>query len=256
MTLVLLPPSEGKTDGTLRKRLDVGSLAHPELGAARERVLDAVAAVAAGSVSRARTVLGVTKGQDAEIARDTRLRTAPTGCARDVYSGVLFDAVGFASLSQRALRRLDNTVLVQSALFGVLSLADLIPAYRLSAGTVLPKVGSLTTMWAPLVTPIIAAHEGLVVDMRSGSYVALGPLPAGCHAVVPRVLQRVPGGPPKVITHSNKATKGRILRAMATTPKAVATVDELAELVAGLGADVDLRSAKGRIVLDVVVAAP
>ena len=218
MTLVLLPPSEGKTDGTRRKRLDVGALSYPELGPAREQVLDALAALATGPVTKARTVLGTTTGQDGEIERDMRLRTAPTGPAREIYTGVLFDAIGFGSLSQRALSRLDTHALVASALFGVVALSDPIPAYRLSAGTVLPKVGSVNRLWAPRITGLIAAHPGLVIDLRSGSYVSMGPLPADCRAVVPRVLQRVPKGPPKVVTHSNKATKGRIVRAIATAP--------------------------------------
>jgi cytoplasmic iron level regulating protein YaaA (DUF328/UPF0246 family) len=170
-----------------------------------------------------------------------------------VYTGVLFEAVGFAGLSQRALRRLDSCVFVQSALFGLVSLADYIPAYRLSAGTELPRIGNVNRLWAPLVTPILAQHDGLLIDLRSSAYTALGPLPRGCNAVVPRVLQRMKSGPPKVVTHSNKATKGRILRAIAVAPRQVNTAEEFAELVAGLAVDVGLRRSSGPAIVDVVV---
>lgn len=256
MVLILLPPSESKAEGTSRRRLDVAALVHPELGERRERVLDALGRLAQGPGARARTTLGLSPGMDAELARDTRLRTAPTGLAREVYTGVLYDAIGFPSLSQRALRRLDTTVLVTSALFGLVGLADRIPAYRLSAGTVLPHVGNVNAVWAPAVTPILAGHTGLIVDLRSTAYMSLGPLPRGCEAVVLRVLQRVPTGPPKVVTHSNKATKGRIVRAMATAPRLVQSVDQLAELVAGMAVDVVVRSGKAAAVLEVVVEAP
>jgi cytoplasmic iron level regulating protein YaaA (DUF328/UPF0246 family) len=59
----------------------------------------------------------------------------------------------------------------------------------------------------------LAATE-LVVDLRSGSYAALGKLP---DAVRVDVLNEHPDGRRTVVTHFNKAHKGRLARVLATT---------------------------------------
>ena len=73
-------------------------------------------------------------------------RPAP---AADVYSGVLYDALGLPDLRERdpeAYRRAHESVLVFSALWGVLRPGDRIPHYRCSAGVKLPGVGSVTAI--------------------------------------------------------------------------------------------------------------
>ncbi len=59
-----------------------------------------------------------------------------------------------------------------------------------------------------------AAGRGLVVDLRSGVYAAMW-RPTGDVAgrtVAVRVLQEMPDGSRKVVSHFNKATKGRLVR--------------------------------------------
>jgi cytoplasmic iron level regulating protein YaaA (DUF328/UPF0246 family) len=62
-------------------------------------------------------------------------------------------------------------------------------------------------------------------------------------------------GPPKVVSHHNKATKGRILRAIAQSKTKVKTIDDLAQIIRMLGADVALNAPDkaGAVVLEVVV---
>ncbi|BEL37620.1 hypothetical protein Isolate57596_09720 [Mycobacteroides abscessus subsp. abscessus] len=57
----------------------------------------------------------------------------------------------------------------------------------------------------------LAAGE-LVVDLRSGSYAGLGRLP---HAVTVDCLTEHPDGRRTVITHFNKAHKGKLARILA-----------------------------------------
>ena len=59
----------------------------------------------------------------------------------------------------------------------------------------------------------IAAGE-LVVDLRSGSYAALGRVPG---AVAVDVLAEHPDGRRTVVSHFNKAHKGRLARALASS---------------------------------------
>jgi cytoplasmic iron level regulating protein YaaA (DUF328/UPF0246 family) len=105
---------------------------------------------------------------------------------------------------------------IGSALFGLLSADDQIPAYRLSATSKLPGQPTLAARWRPVLEPLLAAlaDDQLIVDLRSGSYVALGRAPA---AVSVNVLAEYSDGRRAVVTHFNKAHKGRLARALAVT---------------------------------------
>jgi cytoplasmic iron level regulating protein YaaA (DUF328/UPF0246 family) len=104
---------------------------------------------------------------------------------------------------------------VSSGLWGVLRLTDSIPAYRLPGGATLPGPGRLTRHWrAHLAASLDAAADGQVVlDLRSGTYAAMWSPPAGL-SVVGRVIHEV-AGRRTVASHLNKATKGRLVRALA-----------------------------------------
>ncbi|EPQ70804.1 hypothetical protein MMMB2_4638 [Mycobacterium marinum MB2] len=58
------------------------------------------------------------------------------------------------------------------------------------------------------------AAQDLIVDLRSGSYVALGPTSGAIHV---KVLAEHPDGRRTVVTHFNKAYKGRLARILAST---------------------------------------
>lgn len=256
MTMVLLPPSEGKTSAAGKSKFHLSQLSFPELLPLREKVLNGLISLSNGSPTRARTALGISVKQDWEIERNQILMTAATAPAWQVYTGVLYDAISFQSLSAPQLKKLTEMTFVQSALFGLISIADCIPAYRLSGDTTLPKVGTMSSTWAKPTANILAGRDDLIIDLRSGMYVKLGPIPAGVNAVFPKILQRMPSGPPKVISHHNKATKGRIVRAMVESRSAITTVDQLAAVISKLGADVVVKKASksgGPVTMEVVV---
>ena len=102
MTMILLPPSEGKTDGISKKPLNVKKLSYPQLTSKREELLAAVVAMAKGPTAKTRSILSISAKQDFEILRDQQLVTAATGPAWSVYTGVLYDAIAIASLSPSA----------------------------------------------------------------------------------------------------------------------------------------------------------
>ena len=255
MTIVLLPPSESKLTATGRTKLNMKTLAFPELSTTREHVLGGLMALSDGPHKKARTILLISQKQDWEIERNQQLLSAPVAPAWQIYSGVLYDALDPASLTSAQLKKITQMTYVQSALFGLVSLADSIPAYRLSGDCVLPKLGSLTKVWAKQCSNILEHQNDFIIDMRSGNYVKLGPIPAGSNAVVPKIMQRMPSGPPKVISHHNKATKGRILRAIAQSKMKVTSLDSLVAVIGRLGADVRVHEAKhGKpATMDVVV---
>ena len=222
--LVLLPPSETKAPGGSGPALDLAALTRPELTPVRERLVDALVALAA-DVPAARAALGLGPRQDDEIARNAALRTAPTLPALRRYTGVLYDALDLPSMTRAQHARAARRLGVGSALFGLLGADDAVPAYRLSAGSALPGLPGLRTVWRPQLAPVLAAVDDLVVDLRSGAYAALAPIPG---AVTVQVVSERDDGSRAVVSHANKATKGRIARLLAIT---TAEPDDGARLV-------------------------
>jgi uncharacterized protein len=211
--LVLLPPSETKSPGGDGAPLDLAALTAPELTPLRGRLADALVELAA-DVPAARKALGLSPAQDDEIARNARLTTAPTLPTVQRYTGVLYDALDIASMTRAQRARADRRLAVGSALFGVVRAGDPIPAYRLSAGSTLPGLPTMRTFWRPALTQALTGIDELVVDLRSGSYAALAPLPG---AVTVRVHSQHGDGSRAVVSHFNKAHKGRLARLLATT---------------------------------------
>jgi uncharacterized protein len=257
--IVLLPPSEGKAAPRRGKPLDLATLTLPELTPARERVLDALVALCAGDAAEAARVLGVPKSQLDLVALNARLRTSPTARADHVYSGVLYDALSPATLSTAARRRATSRLLVTSSLFGVVGPADRIPAYRLSGDAVLPGLGGIAATWRDALGPALEATIGdrLLVDLRSSMYAAFWRPPATSarRVATVRVLHEV-AGKRQVVSHFNKATKGRIVRELLESGATPRNPAKLAEVLRDLGWTVEVDPpGKAGTRLDVVVSA-
>lgn len=213
--IVLLPPSETKRGGGDGPPLCLDELGSAALSPLRRELVDELVALAADP-DASRRALGISAKQDAEIARNAALLTAPTLPAIDRYTGVLYDALDIGSLRGAAATRARARLAVGSALFGLLRADEPVPAYRLSATSKLPGRPSLAARWRPVLEPVLAqlAAAELVVDLRSASYAALGKVP---DAVRVDVLAEQPDGRRTVVTHFNKAHKGRLARALATS---------------------------------------
>jgi cytoplasmic iron level regulating protein YaaA (DUF328/UPF0246 family) len=235
--LILLPPSEAKLGPTRGRPLALADLSFPELTSTRTRLLSALVALSADPAAATRW-LGLSPGQSAEITRNSRLATAPTAPAGRIYSGVLYDALGLDSLSTPARRRAGRQLLVTSSLFGLLHLADRIPAYRLSGDASLPAIGTVASTWRGPLSAVLGSATGkqLVVDLRSGTYAGFWrPTKTQAARVVSiRVLHEVEGTR-KVVSHFNKATKGRIVRALLESDEQPRTPGAFADHLGALG---------------------
>ena len=232
---MLLPPSETKTRPEPgHAPLDPSALAHPELRAARETMLRAARRTAAGKDAAER--LGVPAPSPELVGRMAAIHEEPAAAPLTVYSGVLYD-----QLDPAAPIPPDRRVLVMSALLGVVDAAtDRVPAYRLSAGSSVQRLGTAGPWWAthlkPLRTRLLEETAGsaspLVVDSRSGAYRSMLPLRSGHGA---RVLQVAPvqerGGVRKVISHDAKRYRGLVTRVLLAAEAAPATAEELVDVV-------------------------
>jgi uncharacterized protein len=259
--LILLPPSEGKSAPRRGKPLELDRLSFPSLHEARAEVLDALLTLCttggAGDVAKAAEVLGLGKTQADEVLRNADLLTAPTARADQVYAGVLYEALDLATLDTAARRRATAWVAITSGLFGLLRPGDRIPAYRLSGSVSLPGTGHVSTYWGSRLDQAVrdVAGTGLVVDLRSSTYASFWRPDADTaqRVVAVRVLHEV-DGKRKVVSHFNKATKGRLVRALLQDGRRPNTPERFAEHLRELGWTVEL-GARGRhgTQLDVVV---
>jgi cytoplasmic iron level regulating protein YaaA (DUF328/UPF0246 family) len=255
--LVLLPPSEGKAVPADADPVDIGSLAFPPLSEPRTRLCEALSRLCSGDLQEARDALGLTAGQSSELDHNREVLKAPAIEAALLYRGVLYDALdlpGLRTADPKAYRSAQQSVLIFSGLWGVLRPQDRVPRYRCSAGVRLPDTGAVTAVWRrELAGPLAErAGTGLVVDMRSSAYAAMWKGTENTVSV--RVLHgRMVGGLLKrtVVSHHNKATKGRVTRALLSSAQQPETGPELADLLRGLGYTVE-HSAGARS-LDVVV---
>ncbi|MEV6305227.1 peroxide stress protein YaaA [Actinoplanes sp. NPDC051861] len=262
--LILLPPSEGKTPAAAGEPVDPAALWLPKLATARARVLNRLIALcrrtSERSIADSLATLGLSAGQRDEITRNAALATAPAAPAASVYTGVLYEALSPATLEPAARDWLDRTAVVFSGLWGVVRLGDRIPAYRCSVGVTLPAVGGLTAHWKKALRPALdAATKGVpVLDLRSGAYAAMWAPPSPGDTASLRVLhERVVDGVARrsVVSHFNKATKGRLVRALAENQVTPTSIDDLVTALRDLKFTVeDSPAAPGRPrPLDVIV---
>ncbi|MFJ6660998.1 peroxide stress protein YaaA [Streptomyces sp. NPDC091377] len=238
--LVLLPPSEGKAASGRGAPLKPEGLSLPGLAPAREAVLTELVELCAADETKASEVLGLSEGLRGELAKNTELRTAGTRPAGEIYTGVLYDALDLASLEPAAKRRAARSLLVFSGLWGAVRVTDRIPSYRCSMGVRLPGLGALAGHWkAPMaeVLPEVAGG-GLVLDLRSAAYAAAWK-PKGGTAERTATVRVLHAPTRKVVSHFNKATKGRIVRSLLTAGAAPRRPAELVEALRDLGYEVE-----------------
>jgi cytoplasmic iron level regulating protein YaaA (DUF328/UPF0246 family) len=227
------------------------------LADARQRVGDALAKVSGQRNALKALDVGASLAED--VARNVTLWDNPTDVAARVYTGVLYEAAGAASWDGVTLARAAERIRIVSALWGAVSPADAIPAYRLSMGTSLGRIGPLAAFWRKHLPPQLGAlaDGGLVVDCRSSDYMAAWK-PVGTPWVAVRV-ERELHSRRTVVSHMAKHTRGLLAAHLITLDTAPETPGELADAARTL-VGTDLRdvslsaSANGPDTLTLVVA--
>ena len=238
--LLLLPPSETKRQGGSNLTIEQVHLSYGQLNEARDLVLEDLLKVCK-SKPKAAKVLKLSPKQLGEIDLNLAIKTAPTMPAYERYEGTLYKAIKTATFTSHEIEMMRSHVLMQSALFGLISATDRIPWYRLSAGTVLPKINlkkiwkeHQPAAWARLVdTPII--------DLRSKAYVDLAPIPEEIDSDWVEVVAEDSKGQRKALNHFNKTAKGEFVGAFVRAKTAPKTFTQLRAVAkkAGLGLEVE-----------------
>lgn len=232
---ILLPPSEGKTSpADTATSLALDTLLFTELAADRELVLSALAEVSASADALTRLKVG--KSLQEAVAANLDLRTAPVAPAHSVYTGVLFQGLDYPGLSADERAWANENVLVSSGLFGLVRLADRIPAYRLSMDVNLGvhqgcRIGGLGAYWKKRLTPRFAefAAGEVVVDCRSTSY--LKSMATDPQLSVHVDVFNTVGGQLKKISHHAKHYRGILAGRLVKNAAAGTELSSLEQLV-------------------------
>jgi hypothetical protein len=148
-----------------------------------------------------------------------------------------------------------------SAAFGVVRTTDRIPAYRLPPTAKLPGLGTIASHWRDPLAEAMPTLIGrrAVLDLRSGPYASFwrpGRTLAPRVAAARIVHEARPGDRASrtVVSHMNKATKGRVARSLLALPATARTVDDLVDMLREAGWTVDVTTERETAPrLDIVV---
>ena len=189
--LILLPPSEKKKAATSPEKFDLSSLTFAtELSAIRSQA---------------------TAGYDSS-------QTSP---AIEIYDGVLYQGLGWNSLSATQKKRANSRVLIVSALFGLVKPLDQIFQYKI-------KIDN--KLWRDAIAAVSTKFVSeLVIDCRSSTYKSVWTVNPE-NTVDVRVF-KVNGAERSVITHMSKKYRGELTRHLlmqATDPTTPAEVQRMA----------------------------
>ncbi|MEN9707144.1 MAG: hypothetical protein RIS31_710 [Actinomycetota bacterium] len=219
--LFLLPPSESKA-----------KQAYP--GVAENSLSVSQVALAFGT-------LGEARAKAAKLVDNQKIFQASTMPAVDRYTGTLYGALHgrglkgtpneFAHLSDAAMARAKEIVLIQSALFGLIPATALIPNYKFSAT---PKLKSI---WLEPHQAVFRRLNGIIIDMRSKQYGSLAPIPEDLESYYLDVVLEAADGTRSSMNHFNKKSKGELVHAVLNAkqlPKTIADLRKIAKK-AGFG---------------------
>jgi hypothetical protein len=241
---ILLPPSEGKSSPASGEPVDLDSLVFSgPLRENRERLISKLSNLAERPQARAVEALAISAGQAGEIERNAAIASAPAAPAASVYSGVLYDRLGFRDLSRRASESAAERVLIASALWGMLRPGDRIPYYRLSMKARLPRVPGLPAFWRSALAGAMEEagydRDGeLFIDMRSGAYTTAWK-PKRARLLAVRAFTEK-DGERKAVSHMAKATRGDVARLVLSARKVPEDAESVASLLEASGMRIEL----------------
>jgi hypothetical protein len=222
--LFLLPPSETKAVGGGSVKITQTHLTFGGLDPTRDQVMAAYI----------------------KSTGDNKILTAPTMAAINRYTGTLYSAVhgrglkgtptASNQLTEGEIERARHSVLIQSALFGVISATDLIPEYKVSPSKLICWI-NLKRVWPePHNQSAWSRLEaGPIIDLRSKAYAALAPLPESLNSYTVDVFIERPNGKLEQLNHFNKKAKGQLVRSALTATKETQSLANLKSVAEKVG---------------------
>lgn len=214
--LVLIPPSQGKSQGG-RRRSKAGVFDEALEGSRRE-VLSALGDFVARALPRELEVAFNARGEllerAVEATNEVLFGRALLAPAWRRYEGIVWNHLDPDSLTPALRRR----ILVPSGLYGLLSSEDPIADYRLRMNVRLKPLPSLAQFWRPIVTPLLfeRAKSSTIVNFLPQEHAASIDFDslAESHHVVD--VHFVANDEKRAVGHDAKAVKGVLARHVLT----------------------------------------
>jgi len=141
--------------------------------------------------------------------------------AINVYTGVLYQALDWASLSAAARKRAASAVVIISAKYGALRPDQLIESYK-------EKIDN-KAMREPVAQVLDVIKTDLIVDCRSSTYKTVWHSPID--KTVEVRVSTVVDGVRTVVTHMSKKTRGEITRWLLQSRSVPKTPEDLYAIV-------------------------
>jgi len=231
--LFLIPPSETKATGGGSITVSQAHLTFGGLDSTRDQVLAAYIAATG----------------------DTDIKSAATMPAIQRYTGTLYAAIhgrglkgtpaANNQLTEGELARARTMVLIQSALFGVISATDLIPNYKISPSKLICGI-NLKRVWPEPHNQFAWARlaSGPVIDLRSKAYAELAPLPKNIDAFTVTVFVERADGTREQLNHFNKKAKGQLVRSALIAAKEPRTIADLKTCAKKVGLKLEVKGSE------------
>jgi cytoplasmic iron level regulating protein YaaA (DUF328/UPF0246 family) len=147
--------------------------------------------------------------------------TSP-GPAIEVYTGVLYAALGWARLNRAQQKLGQASIAIISAKYGVVRPMDPIAPYK-------EKIDN-KKMAAQVALALDGAESELIIDCRSSTYQTVWQSPIAITVEI-KVFTRL-AGVKKVITHMSKKTRGEVTHEVLKASQIPRTPNELQAIVA------------------------
>ena len=139
-----------------------------------------------------------------------------------LYTGVLYAALGWSSLTRAAQEKATESVRIISAKYGLVHPLDEIAPYKAKIDT--------STMREAISEGLNAFDSDLIIDCRSSTYQGVWSAPKE-KCVEIKVMARV-DGEKKVITHMSKKTRGEVVRLILLNSNVPRTPFDVSTMVA------------------------
>jgi cytoplasmic iron level regulating protein YaaA (DUF328/UPF0246 family) len=152
---------------------------------------------------------------------EKKVETSKPTPAMSVYSGVLYQALGWATLSPAAKKRGESSVAIISAKYGVVRPQAKIESYKAKINN--KDMGPLIAL------SLDAVKTPLIVDCRSSTYKTVWKAPIDITVEIK--VSTVVDGVRTVITHMSKKTRGEIARWLLQSRSTPKTPEDLYAIV-------------------------
>jgi cytoplasmic iron level regulating protein YaaA (DUF328/UPF0246 family) len=148
-------------------------------------------------------------------------KSATPGPAIEVYTGVLYAALGWSTLTKAQQKLGQTSIAIISAKYGVVRPLDLIEPYK-------EKIKN-KKMASQVAHALDGIESELIIDCRSSTYQTVWQSPVA-KTVEIKVFTKV-DGEKKVITHMSKKTRGEVVRHILKISKVPRNPQELEAIV-------------------------